>query len=60
MGQGSALFSILSALYLALVLYILEKYLKNLKILVSILSFIDDGFLLHRVISNNFKLISFL
>jgi len=48
-GQGSALFSILSALYLALVLYILEKYLKNLKILVSILSFVDDGFLLHRV-----------
>ena len=42
-GQGSALFSILSALYLSLFLYILEKCLKNLKIHVSIISFIDDG-----------------
>jgi len=30
-------------LYLASVLYILEKHLKILKILVSILSFVDDG-----------------
>ena len=44
-GQGSALSFILSALYLAFILYILEKQLKNLKIPVSILSFIDDGLL---------------
>jgi len=44
-GQGSALFSILSALYLALILYILEKHLKNLKILVFILFFVDDSLL---------------
>ena len=41
-GQGSALSPILSALYLSLFLYILEKRLKNLKIPISILSFIDD------------------
>jgi len=44
-GQGSALFSILSALYIASVFYILEKHLKILKIPVSILSFVDDGLL---------------
>jgi len=44
-GQGSALSFILSALYLAFILYILEKQLKNLKIPVSILSFIDDSLL---------------
>ena len=43
MGQDSALSPILSALYLSLFLYILEKQLKNLNILVSIISFIDDG-----------------
>ena len=32
-------------LYLASVLHILEKHLKNLKILVSILSFVDDSLL---------------
>ena len=42
-GQGSALSPILSALYLSPFLYILEKCLKNIKILVSIISFIDDG-----------------
>ena len=42
-GQDSALSPILSALYLSLFLYILEKQLKNLNILVSIISFIDDG-----------------
>jgi len=41
-GQGSALPPILSALYLSLLLYIFEKQLKNLKIPVSILSFIDN------------------
>ena len=38
-----ALFLILSALYLSSFLYILENHLKNLKIPVSIISFIDDG-----------------
>ena len=42
-SQGSALSSILSALYLTPLLYILEKCLKNLKIPISILLFIDDG-----------------
>ena len=42
-GQGSALFSILSALYLSPFLYILENCLKNLNISVSIISFVDDG-----------------
>jgi len=46
MSQGSALSPILSALYLALILYILEKWLKNLKIPVSILSFVDNGLLI--------------
>ena len=41
-GQGSALSSILSALYLSPFLYILEKCLKNLKIPISTLSFVDD------------------
>jgi len=42
-GQGSALSPILSALYLSPLLYILEKHLKNLKISISIISFVDDG-----------------
>jgi len=42
-GQGSALSPILSTLYLAPILYILEKHLKILKIPVSILSFVDNG-----------------
>jgi len=41
-GQGSVLSLILSALYLSLFLYILEKHLKNLNIPMSIISFIDD------------------
>ena len=45
-GQGSALSPILSALYLTLFLYILEKHLKNLKIPISILSFMDDGLII--------------
>ena len=45
-GQGSALSPILSALYLSLFLYILEKCLKNLKIPISILSFVDDGLII--------------
>ena len=45
-GQESALSPILSALYLTLFLYILEKCLKNLKIPISILSFVDDGLII--------------
>ena len=45
-GQGSALSPILSALYLSLFLYILEKHLKNLKIPVSFISFVDDGLII--------------
>ena len=45
-GQGSVLSPILSALYLTLFLYILEKCLKNLKIPISILSFVDDGLII--------------
>jgi len=44
-GQGLALFPILSALYLAPVFHIFEKQLKNLKNVVSILSFVDNGLL---------------
>ena len=54
MGQGSTLSFILSALYLAPVLHILEKHLKNLKIPVSILFFVDDGLLI--VQSKSFSL----
>ena len=42
-GQESALFPILSALYLSLFLYTIENHLKNLKILISIISFVDNG-----------------
>ena len=45
-GQGSALSPILSALYLTPFLYILEKHLKNLKIPISILSFVDNGLII--------------
>ena len=41
--QGSVISPIFSALYLSLILHIFEKQLKNLKIPVSILSFVDDG-----------------
>jgi len=62
-GQGSALSSILFALYLALILHILEKCLKTLKILVSILSFVDDGLLIAQskslTISNSFLFCSY-
>ena len=42
-GQGSALSPILSILYLLPFIYILEKHLKNLKIHISIISFVDNG-----------------
>jgi len=43
--QGLALFPILSALYIAPILHILEKHLKILKIPIFILSFIENGLL---------------
>jgi len=45
MGQGLALFPILSALYLVSFLYILENCLKNLDLKISILSFVNDSLL---------------
>ena len=42
-SQGSVLSPILSLLYLSPLLYILENRFKNLKIPISILSFVDDG-----------------
>jgi len=45
-GQGSALSPILSAIYLALILHILENRLKFLKIPISTLSFVDNGLLI--------------
>jgi len=45
-GQGSALSPILSALYLSPFLYILKKCLKNLKIPISTLLFVDDGLII--------------
>ena len=53
-GQGSVLLSILSALYLLLFIYILENCLKNLKIPVSIISFVDDGLFISQ--SNSFDI----
>ena len=47
-GQGSALFPILSALYLSPFLYILEKHLKNLNIPISTISFVDDRLFISR------------
>jgi len=42
-GQRSALSSILSALYLSSLLYILEKHLNILNIPISLISFVDDS-----------------
>jgi len=42
-GQSFALSLILSALYLSPIFDIFEKRIKNLKIPISILSFVDDG-----------------
>jgi len=44
-GQSSALSFILLALYLISFLYILENYLKNLNLQISILSFVNNGLL---------------
>ena len=42
-GQGSALSPILSTLYFSPLIYIIEKWLKNLNLLISILSFVNNG-----------------
>ena len=42
-SQGLVLSPILSALYLSLISHIFEKYLKNLNIPISVLSFVDNG-----------------
>ena len=47
-GQGSALSPILSAFYLLPFLYILEKHLKNLKIPISFISFVDDSLIISQ------------
>jgi len=44
-GKGSALSSILSALYIAPILHISENWLKSIKISISFLSFVDDKLL---------------
>ena len=53
-GQSSVLSSILSALYLLPFIYILENRLKNLKILISIISFVDNGLFISQ--SNFFNI----
>ena len=47
-GQGSTLSLILFVLYLSSFLYILEKHLKNLKIPISIISFVDNRLLISQ------------
>jgi len=49
-GQGLALSSILSAIYLALIIKTFKKRIKNLKekILTDILSFVNDGLLISQ------------
>ena len=56
-GQGSALSPILLVLYLSPFLHILENCLKNLKIPISILSFVDDGILIAQ--SKSFHISNF-
>ena len=53
-GQGSVLLPILSILYLLPFIYILENCLKNLKIPVSIISFVDNGLFIFQ--SNSFDI----
>ena len=52
-GQGSVLSPILSALYLSLFIYILENHLKNLKIPISIISFVEDCLFISQTKSIN-------
>ena len=53
-GQGSVLSPILSVLYLSPFIYILENCLKNLKIPISIISFVDNGLFISK--SNSFDI----
>ena len=53
-GQGFAFSPILSALYFLLFIYILENCLKNLKIPVSIIFFIDNGLFISQ--NNSFNI----
>ena len=53
-GQGSTLSPILSMLYLLPFIYILENCLKNLKIPISIISFVDNGLFISQ--SNSFDI----
>ena len=53
-GQGSALSPILSTLYLLPFIYILENRLKNLKIPISIISFVGDGLFISQ--NNSFDI----
>ena len=53
-SQGSTLSPILSALYLLPFIYILENRLKNLKIPVSIISFVNNGLFISQ--SNSFDI----
>ena len=48
MGQGSALSPILSALYIAPLIRIFELRAQSLNLSTSILSFVDDGFLISQ------------
>ena len=52
--QGLVLSPILSALYLSPFIYILENQLKNLKIPISIISFMDNGLFISQ--SNSFDI----
>jgi len=62
-GQGLVLSSILSALYISLVLHIFENCLKSLKISISFLSFVDDSLLVAQnkslTVSNSFLFYSY-
>ena len=53
-SQGSALLPILSVLYLSLVFHIFEKRLKNLKIPVSFIFFVDNSLLIFQ--NRSFKI----
>jgi len=62
-GQGSALFPILLILYLSPFSYIIENHLKNLKILISIISFVNDSLFIFQSksfqISNSYLFCSY-
>ena len=62
-GQGLALFPILSALYISPILHIFENHLKSLRISISFLSFVNNGLLVAQnkslTISNSFSFCSY-